>query len=256
MKNNRVALITGATSGIGKATAFELAQKGFNLILTGRRINILEELKKNIETHFNVSVHIVSFDVGDKIQVKRAFEEIFKIHNAIDVLINNAGLALGLSGVDEGEIDDWDRMLDTNVKGILYVTKYAMPLLKKSNAPHIINIGSIAGKETYPNGNVYCASKHAVDSLTKAMRIDLLKYNIKVTLVAPGAVETEFSNVRFKGDIVRAKNVYKGFIPLAPEDISHIIAFIIDLPSHVNINEITVMPSQQATASIINKKEE
>jgi len=254
MKDHRTALITGATSGIGKAIAFKLAEKGFNLIITGRRKAILDDIKEIITSQYNVDVLTLSFNVGNRNQVEEAFSEINRFYKKIDILINNAGLALGLTAIDEGDISDWEIMLDTNVKGILYMTKNALPLLKKSNNPQIINIGSIAGRETYPNGNVYCATKHAVDSLSKAMRIDLLKYDIKVSQVCPGAVETEFSMVRFKGDKEKASSVYNGFKPLTPEDISHIIGFIIDLPLHVNINDILIMPTQQANTSIINKK--
>ena len=255
MKTNLTAFITGATSGIGKATAFELAEKGYNLIITGRRKDILDEVKKTISDKYDIDVFALSFDVSNKEDVEKSFTFIYSEYEKIDVLINNAGLALGLSAIDEGDISDWEIMIDTNLKGILFITKYALPLLKKSEHPQIINIGSIAGKETYPNGNVYCATKHAVDSLTKAMRIDLLKYNIKVTQVCPGAVESEFSIVRYKGDEEKAKNVYKGFKPLVPSDISNIIGFIVGLPPHVNINDILVLPTKQASAGIINKNE-
>ncbi|MDD3876475.1 MAG: SDR family NAD(P)-dependent oxidoreductase [Bacteroidales bacterium] len=252
---NKTALISGATSGIGRATALELASKGYNLVINGRRLKMLENLRNEIVGKYNTVVYISCFDVSDHAAAACGFEEINSKIDVLDVLINNAGLALGLNSIDEGNIEDWFTMIDTNIKGVLLLTKHALPLLKKSKCPQIINIGSIAGKETYPNGNVYCATKHAVDSLSKAMRIDFLKHDIRVTNLAPGAVETEFSIVRFKGDTDRAKNVYKGFTPLKPEDIAHIIGFIIGLPPHVNINDILVMPSQQATASIINKIE-
>ena len=249
-----IALITGSSSGIGKATAFELAKNGFDLILNARRKELLYKLKKQIEAKYNVEVFISVFDVSVKDQVHEAFCAISNKFKHIDVLLNNAGLALGLNSIEEGIESDWETMLDTNVKGLLYVTKNAFPLLKKSRNPHIINIGSIAGKETYPLGNVYCATKHAVDSLSKALRMEFLKYEIKVTQISPGAVETDFSLVRFKGDKKKATEVYKGFKPLKPEDIAHIINFIISLPKHVNINDILIMPTHQATAGIIKRE--
>lgn len=251
--STKTILITGATSGIGAATARILAKDGHSLILTGRRNKRLESLKNDICKAYNTSVVTLCFDVAHKEAVKKATEVLHPQTDKIDVLINNAGLALGLSPIDEGLTEDWEQMLDTNVKGLLYVTKYMLPLLKKSPTPHIINIGSIAGKETYPNGNVYCASKHAVDSLTKAMRIDLLKHGIKVSQVCPGATETEFSEVRFKGDKEKAKRVYEGFKALTGDDIAGIIRFIIDLPAHVNVNDMLVMPTAQASGVIFNK---
>jgi len=250
----KTAFITGASSGIGRETAYNLAAKGFNLILVARRLHLLEDLKEDITRRFKTVVSVFSLDVTDKRACEKVMEELDNKNQVIDVLLNNAGLALGLDSFDMGHIDDWEKMIDTNLKGLLYVTKYAFPLLSRSRTPHIINISSIAGKETYANGNVYCAVKHAVDSLSKAMRIDLLKHGFKVTNFAPGAVETEFSLVRFKQDIDRAKDVYKGFTPLKPEDIAHIIGFIVTLPPHININDILVMPTQQASAAIIDRK--
>ncbi|OPZ96679.1 MAG: NADP-dependent 3-hydroxy acid dehydrogenase YdfG [Bacteroidetes bacterium ADurb.Bin408] len=253
MKQKSVALITGATSGIGKATAAALAKLKYDLIINGRREALLEKLKKEMEKKYKIKVLASTFDIRKKNDVKTACHSISKTFNHVDILVNNAGLALGLEPFDEGNPDDWDSMLDTNVKGLLYMTKFSLPLLLKSKNPLIINIGSIAGKETYPMGHVYCATKHAVDSITKAMRIDLLSKGVKVTQVCPGATETEFSIVRFKGDEQRAKNTYKGFKPLTPEDIAHIISFIATLPPHVNINDILIMPAQQASAGIIKK---
>jgi len=248
-------MITGATSGIGKATAYKLAAHKHNLIITGRRKQMLMEISTQLTTKYGIKVLAIPFDISKREQFDAAFKTIGTHFNTIDVLINNAGLALELSSIDEGDINDWDIMLDTNVKGLLYATKYALPYLKRSHNPLIINIGSIAGKETYPNGNIYCASKHAVESLSKAMRIDLLQHGIKVTQICPGALESEFSEVRFKGDSEKAKNVYKGFKPLMPEDIAHIIDFIIMLPPHINVNDILVMPKQQASAGIILKND-
>jgi len=253
MKAQPIALITGATSGIGKATAAALANLRYNLIITGRREALLKELKQELEKKYKVKILTAAFDIRKKNRVKEACHKISETFTHVDMLVNNAGLALGLEPIGEGNPDDWDSMLDTNVKGLLYMTKFALPLLLKSKNPHIINIGSIAGRETYPMGNVYCATKHAVDSLTKAMRIDLLNQGVKVTQVSPGATETGFSMVRFKGDEQRAKNTYKGFKPLTPGDIAHIIAFIATLPPHVNINDILIMPTHQASAGFIKK---
>lgn len=253
MKTQPVALITGATSGIGKATAHALAKLKYNLIITGRREALLNELKQELEKKYKIKALTAAFDIRKKNMVADACLNISKSFTHVDILVNNAGLALGLEPIGEGNPGDWDTMLDTNVKGLLYMTKFALPLLLKSKNPLIINIGSIAGRETYPMGNVYCATKHAVDSLTKAMRIDLLNQGVKVTQVSPGATETEFSMVRFKGDEQRAKNTYKGFKPLTPGDIAGIIAYITTLPPHVNVNDILVMPTNQASAGMIKK---
>lgn len=249
-------LITGASAGIGKATALHLAEKmDCDLILAARRTEKLDALKTKIKSlNPSCSVHIYALDVRDREQVKSFFEKIKQENLAIDVLINNAGLSQGLDPIHEGDLDDWERMIDTNIKGVLYLTKGAFPFLKSSAAPQIINIGSIAAKEVYPNGNVYNATKHAVDALNKAMRIDLLKENIKVSAVHPGMVETEFSEVRFKGDKERAKKVYEGFDPLTGDDIAKIIRFILELPWHVNINDMLVMPFAQANAYITKKE--
>ena len=250
---HRTALITGATSGIGLATAREFAKKGINLILCGRRQERLFQLQQ--ELHSLVPVAPIVFDVRDKASVFEAIETLPKQFSTIDILINNAGNAHGLDPINSGSIDDWDAMIDINLKGLLYVSKAIIPKMVERKSGHIINIGSTAGKEVYPNGNVYCASKHAVDALTQGMRIDLNPYGIKVGAIHPGLVETEFSNVRFKGDAERAKNVYKGLKPLTPEDIAHIITFMVTAPAHVNIADLVVMPTAQASSSVVLRKE-
>jgi NADP-dependent 3-hydroxy acid dehydrogenase YdfG len=249
----KIALVTGATSGIGKATAIMLAECGFNLIITGRRKERLKELKSQLEIKHKAEALILCFDVCKKNEVRTAVDSIPEQWKNIDVLVNNAGLAVGLNHIQDGIFDDWDRMVDTNVKGLLYVTRCVAPLMIANNAGHIINIGSVAGKDVYENGNVYCATKHAVDALSRAMRIDMLKHNIKVTNVCPGFAETEFSVVRFKNDIERAKAVYAGMTPLTSDDIANVIRFVINLPSHVCINDIVVTPTAQANAFLINR---
>lgn len=250
----KIALVTGATAGIGKAVAGSLAREGYSLIITGRREKLLSEVAKELEEE-GASVLPISFDVRSQEEVEHYLGSLPAEWKGIDVLVNNAGLAVGLNPLNEGVIDDWERMLDTNVKGLLYVTKIVSNLMiSNGKGGHIINLCSIAGKEVYPNGNVYCASKHAVDALTKGMRMDFLKYGIRVSQICPGAVETEFSNVRFKGDAERAANVYKGFEPLKAEDIANAIMFMVNCPPHVNINDMTIMPTAQANSSIFNKK--
>lgn len=248
----KTVFITGATAGIGKAIAFALAEKKYKVIITGRRAHLLAEIEKNLRN--KTKVIALNFDVRDFKQVEHVINTLPADWKHIDILINNAGLAAGLNPIDEGELNDWEIMIDTNIKGLLYITKNVLPLMKNSTTKHIINIGSIAGKETYPNGNVYCATKAAVDALTKGMRIDLLNKGFKVTAIHPGMVETEFSIVRFKGDRERASKVYEGFEPLKAEDIAQIVEFILSLPDHVNINEIIVMPKDQASATIVNRK--
>ncbi|NNL03490.1 MAG: SDR family NAD(P)-dependent oxidoreductase [Eudoraea sp.] len=248
---NKTAFITGATSGIGKATAELFASKDIRLIICGRRKERLKELKKQLEPLTDVCT--LNFDVRDKETVSSAIESLPKEFRHIDILINNAGNAHGLDPIEKGSLEDWDAMLDINVKGLLYVSRAILPQMVERNSGHIINIGSTAGKEVYPRGNVYCASKHAVDAINQGMRIDLNTYGIRVGAVNPGLVETEFSNVRFKGDANRAKTVYKGFQPLKPEDIANIIYFVISQPSHVNIADLVVMPTAQASSTIVNK---
>jgi NADP-dependent 3-hydroxy acid dehydrogenase YdfG len=249
---NKIALITGATSGIGKAAATKLADEGFDIIITGRRADRLESFVERLRSK-SVRVLPLCFDVRDRNEVEKHLGNLPSDWKDVDVLINNAGLAAGLSPIQEGDIDDWERMIDTNVKGLLYVTRTIAPGMTVRGQGQIINIGSIAGKEVYPNGNVYCASKHAVDALTKAMRIDLLPYNIKVTQICPGAVETEFSLVRFHGDKSRADQVYEGFENLVAEDIAECIWFCVSRPPHVNINDMIVMPTAQANGTIFHK---
>lgn len=252
---NKIAMITGATSGIGLGTAKALASEGFNLILTGRRNDRLENIKKEIEEKYKVKVLILCFDVRNQSEVEKAVSSLSAEWKNIDVLVNNAGLAVGLEPIQEGLIEDWERMIDTNVKGLLYVTRAVSPIMCSRKSGHIVNICSTAGKEVYPNGNVYCATKHAVDALSKAMRQDMLPYGIKVTNICPGAVETEFSLVRFKNDEARAAKTYEGMIPLNGDDIANLIRFAVTLPAHVCINDLVVTPTAQANATnIIRKK--
>jgi 3-hydroxy acid dehydrogenase/malonic semialdehyde reductase len=250
---NKTALITGATSGIGEATALLLAQNGFNVIITGRRSDLLSRLKMKIESETKVKVLALNFDVRNGSEVRNAISSLDASWKQIDVLVNNAGLAVGLNPVDKGEVDDWERMIDTNIKGLLYVTREVSPLMVARNSGHIINLSSIAGKEAYENGNVYCATKHAVDSLSRTMRIDLVQHGIKVTNIAPGMVNTEFSLVRFKGDKDRAAVVYKGLTPLFARDIAEAILFAVTRPAHVCINDMLIMPTAQAAATVVKR---
>lgn len=250
----KIALITGATAGIGDACAHTFAREGYNLILTGRRMQRLERLAEQLNEQYNVEVAISCFDVRSRQQVVENLEALPTEWKQIDVLVNNAGLSQGLDPIDKGSYDDWDTMIDTNIKGLLYVSRVVSNWMITNGFGHIINIGSIAGKEVYPNGNVYCATKHAVDALNQGMRLDLLSHGIKVTAVHPGAVETEFSEVRFKGDKDRAKKVYDGFEPLMAQDIAETIWFVASRPAHVNINDLVVMPTAQAAATSIFRK--
>ncbi len=244
-----IGLITGATSGIGKSTATLFAKHGMDLIITGRREDRLVAFKTELEANYKVNVHTLCFDVRHQKETEAAITNLPQTFKAIDVLVNNAGLAAGLSSIQNGDIDHWERMIDTNVKGLLYVTKAVAPLMIARNKGHIINIGSIAGKEVYPNGNVYCATKHAVDALNKGMRMDLLPHHIKVTAINPGMAETEFSVVRFDGDEERAKKVYEGMTPLNPDDIAEAVYWAATRPAHVNINDMIIMPASQAAAT-------
>lgn len=246
-----IALITGATSGIGKSTAIEFAKHGYDLIITGRRKERLEELNTVLTKEHSVKVLNLCFDVRDEKQVEAAINSIPSEFKKIDVLVNNAGLAAGLSAIQDGKVSHWEQMIDTNVKGLLYVTKHVSKILIENKKGHIINIGSIAGKEVYANGNVYCATKHAVDALNKGMRIDLLPHGIKVSSVNPGMVETEFSIVRFDGDEERAKKVYENIQPLKPEDIAETIYWMASRPAHVNINDVIIMPTIQANSTTV-----
>ncbi|WP_044205406.1 SDR family NAD(P)-dependent oxidoreductase [Flammeovirga sp. OC4] len=248
----KTALVTGATSGIGKATAELFAENGINLIICGRREERLLELKKQLEE--KVDVHTLTFDVRDKESVFSQIASLPTPFQKVDILINNAGNAHGLSPIHEGDVDDWDAMIDINVKGLLYVSKAIIEQMKDRKEGHIINIGSIAGKDVYPNGNVYNASKFAVNALNEAMRYDLNEFGIRVGAVHPGLVHTEFSEVRFKGDKEKAEGVYQGYDPLYAEDIADIIYFMVSRKRHVNIADLVVYPTAQASATIVNKK--
>lgn len=249
---HKTAFITGATSGIGKATAEIFAKNKIQLVLCGRRGERLSQLKEELGKLTNVTT--LQFDVSNKEEVSKAISSLPNEFKKIDILINNAGNAHGLSSIQDGNLADWDAMIDINVKGLLYVSRAILPQMVERNDGFVVNIGSIAGKEVYPNGNVYCASKYAVNALNKAMRIDLIKHNIRVSAIHPGAVETEFSEVRFKGDKEKAKNVYKGFKALQPEDIADIIYFVVTRPYHVSIEDLIVYPTAQASATIWNKE--
>ncbi len=243
-----IALITGATSGIGKATAKILAANNFDVIITGRRKELLAETEKEIKEETGSNVMTLVFDVRNKIEVDEAIDRLPDEWKKISLLINNAGLASGLEPLNEGNFEDWEKMIDTNVKGLLFVSRKVSNLMIPQKKGQIINISSIAAKETYPNGNVYCASKHAVEALTKGMRLDFLKYNIKVGSISPGMVETEFSVVRFHGDKEKASNVYHGMEPLTANDIAEAILFMVNRPAHVNIDDIVIMPTAQGSA--------
>ena len=244
------ALITGATSGIGKATAYKLAQH-YRLILCGRRKERLEELKNSLTE--TTDVCILNFDISNRKACHEAIDQIPDDFSSIDVLINNAGNAHGLSLMQDADIDDWDQMIDINVKGLLYISQPIMKKMEQQNHGHIINIGSIAGQEVYPKGNVYCGTKHAVIALTKSMRYDLHETQVKVGVVNPGLVETEFSEVRFKGDTDRAKQTYQGYKALEAGDIANSILYMLQQPEHVNISEITVLPSAQSSSALLRK---
>jgi 3-hydroxy acid dehydrogenase/malonic semialdehyde reductase len=250
---NKLALITGATSGIGMATAKLLAFNHFNLIITGRRNERLIEQKQALEKEYNIKVLALNFDIRNRKEVVNAIENLKGEWREIDVLVNNAGLASGLNQLQDGDIEDWDKMIDTNIKGLLYISKEVAPIMIQRQKGHIVNISSIAGREVYDKGNVYCATKHAVEALTKGMRIDLVKHNIKVTAIAPGMVETEFSIVRFHGNTEAAKKVYEGFDPLLAEDIADAILYVVTRPPHVCINDMLIMPTNQASATIVNR---
>jgi 3-hydroxy acid dehydrogenase / malonic semialdehyde reductase len=252
--SRKLGFITGATSGIGEATAKVLASNGYNLIITGRRASRLSELKLELE---KTGAHVLClcFDVSILEEVNAAINSLEEHWRGIDLLVNNAGLAAGLSTIQEGDLNNWETMIDTNVKGLLYVSKAIMPMMISRKSGHIINIGSIAGKEAYARGNVYCATKHAVDALTKSMRIDLLPHHIRVTSVCPGAVDTEFSLVRFNGDQERAKMTYNGFVPLSADDIADTILWVASRPAHVNINDILIMPTAQANTTHLLREE-
>ncbi|MDQ3536614.1 MAG: SDR family NAD(P)-dependent oxidoreductase [Bacteroidota bacterium] len=248
---NKVIFITGATSGIGEATARLLSKNNFDLILCGRREARLQELKE--ELNKEVNVHTLNFDVRDREATFKAIQSLPDNFKKIDILINNAGNAHGMAAIQDGDLNDWEHMIDINIKGFLYVSKAVVPGMVERKAGHIVNIGSIAGKEVYPGGNVYCATKFAVDALNKGMLIDLHQHGIKVSAVNPGLVETEFSMVRFKGDEAKSKKVYEGMTPLKGEDIADIILFIITRPAHVNLNDVLVLPAAQAGATLVHR---
>jgi 3-hydroxy acid dehydrogenase/malonic semialdehyde reductase len=248
---NKTALITGATSGIGQATARLFAKNGVRLIICGRRQDRLDALALELQKH--TEVLILNFDVRNKVRVFEMIASLSEAFSKIDILINNAGNAHGMDTIQDGSTDDWDAMIDINVKGLLYVSKAVIPKMIANKSGHIINIGSTAGKEVYPKGNVYCASKFAVDAINQGMRLDLNGLGIKVGAINPGLVETEFSGVRFKNDNERAEKVYQGFTPLKPEDIADIIWFAVTRPPHVNIADLTVMCLDQASSTVVNK---
>lgn len=251
LSSNKIAFITGASAGIGASCAEVFAREGYNLLLAARRIDRIEELAARLSAAHQIDTHLLALDVRDSDTVFSAFDNLPTAWKKIDILVNNAGLSQGLDPIHEGDIGDWDRMIDTNIKGLLYVTRAVSPIMVSRQSGHIINIGSIAGKEVYPNGNVYCATKYAVDALTKGMRIDLLDKGIKVTAIHPGMVETEFSEVRFKGDKERAKSVYHNLEPLVADDIAEAVWFAASRPKHVNINDMLIMPTAQANATTV-----
>ena len=248
-----IAIVTGATAGIGKACARTLAANGYHLIITGRRENRLNALSSELTGKYGINVLALSFDVRERKTVEKTLLSLPEEWKAVDVLVNNAGLAAGIDPVDRGNVDDWERMIDTNVKGLLYVSRSIIPGMVERKKGHIVNIASIAGKQVYPNGNVYCASKHAVDALSQGMRIDLLPHGIKVTNIAPGMVETEFSEVRLHGDKEAAKNVYKGMTPLTAEDIADAVWYVVSRPAHVQIADMLILPADQADATHIKR---
>lgn|SRR5574344_2164184 len=245
---NKIVLVTGATSGIGKATAEKFAQKGFNVIITGRRKDRLDNLEKELKEKYKIEVKSLNFDVRNNEEVEKNLNSLPKEWQNVDVLVNNAGLAAGKDLIQEALLSDWEQMIDTDVKGLLYVSRVVLPWMIKRKTGHVINLCSIAGKEVYQGGSVYCAVKHAVDAISKGMRVDCLPYNIKVTNICPGAVETEFSMVRFKGDKQKNDATYKGFTPLKGEDIADTIVYCATLPSHVCINDLVIMPTAQANS--------
>ncbi len=241
-------IVTGATSGFGKAIAGRFAKNGDNLIICGRRKERLDAIKQDWEAQYNIKVTPLQFDIRNKEEVIAAFDKLKQTIDHIDILVNNAGLASGLSSIEEGNTDDWDLMIDTNLKGLLYVTRQIAPMMKEQGSGHIINIGSTAGKIAYRNGNVYCATKYGVEALNQSMRIDLLPYGIKVTGINPGMAETEFSIVRFKGDEERAKKVYEGVVPLTAEDVADAVFYCANLPKHVCVNDLTISCLTQANS--------
>ncbi len=254
--HKKIVFITGATSGIGKACALAFAEQGAKIIISGRRSKLLEELEERIKAEFKVDVYSFKMDVTKRAEVELAIKSLPEEWKAIDILINNAGLAKGMNKIYEDHIDNWEEMINTNVKGLLYVTREIIPGMVERKSGHVINIGSTAGHEVYPKGHVYCATKHAVNAITKSLRIDVVDKNIKVSTVDPGAVETNFSNIRFSGDKEKAKNVYRGLTPLVAEDIADAVLFCATRPAHANIAEIIMMPTQQASALVFHRKDD
>jgi 3-hydroxy acid dehydrogenase / malonic semialdehyde reductase len=250
----KIAMITGATSGIGEASALTLARLGYHLVLTGRRTERLMALCTKLNGDFGVSTFPLAFDIQKNDQTLAAWESLPAQWKRIDLLLNNAGLAAGFAPIDKGNWDHWEQMIDTNVKGLLFLSRLVIPQMVERQYGQVVNLSSIAGKETYENGNVYCATKHAVEAITKAMRIDLLKHGIKVSSISPGAVETEFSIVRFDGDADKAKKVYDGLVPLSAQDVADTLEFIVTRPAHVNINDVLIMPTQQASSAYVHRK--
>jgi len=250
----KIALITGASSGIGKATAIKFADEKYDLILCGRRASQLNGLKDELSKHVNVETLV--FDVRDKAEVDSALDSLDINWKSIDILVNNAGNAHGLSPINEGDVSDWDTMIDANVKGLLYVSKAIIPEMVKRKSGHIINLSSVAGKQTYANGSVYCASKRAVEALSEGMRLDLTKHGIKITNIAPGAVNTEFSKVRFKGDMDRANKVYEGYEPLLAKDIADLIFYTTNVPNRVTIADVTIYAKSQSAPTTIHKNQQ
>ncbi|MBC8369404.1 MAG: SDR family NAD(P)-dependent oxidoreductase [Planctomycetes bacterium] len=250
---NKTAFVTGASSGIGQAAAHQFAAAGFDLIISARRKSRIDELSRLLAEQHKVEVLALELDVREQPVVASTIAGLSKRWQKIDVLVNNAGLSRGLVPIDQGLISDWDEMLDTNVKGLLYMSRAVTPLMIKNGSGHVINVGSIAGHEVYPNGAVYCASKHAVDAITKGMRIDLCQHGIKVSTVDPGLVNTEFSNVRFHGDQQRADSTYNGMTPLSADDVASTILFMAQAPAHVNVAEVLLLPSDQAAATVVKR---
>jgi NADP-dependent 3-hydroxy acid dehydrogenase YdfG len=257
MKNlkGKIAFITGASSGIGKACAVSFAEQGCNLIVTARRTKLIEKVAEDLKERFGVNIYVQKLDVKNRQEVEWVVNSLPDEWKAIDILINNAGLAKGLDKIYEDNVENWEEMIDTNIKGLLYVTRAIVPGMVERQGGHIINIGSTAGHEAYPKGHVYCATKHAVDAVTKGLRMDVVDKNIRVSTVDPGAVETNFSNIRFSGDIKRAKEVYRGITPLVAEDVAEAVTFCATRPPHANIAEIIMMPTQQASALIFHRNE-
>ncbi|MCB0723219.1 MAG: SDR family oxidoreductase [Ignavibacteriae bacterium] len=249
---NKTVLITGATSGIGRSTAYLLAEHGANIIIAGRRKERLEEAASELDKS-GVKVYTMQLDVRNYDDVEKAVSELPDEWKKIDILVNNAGLSRGLNKIHEGVLDDWEEMIDTNVKGLLYVSKCVIPLMLANNSGHVVNIGSIAGHEVYPAGNVYCATKHAVDAITKGMRMDLNGTGVKVTTIDPGLVETEFSNVRFRGDDERAKAVYKGMTPLTPDEVAEAILFVVTCSENMVVAEMILLPKDQASSTMVHR---